>query len=269
MEYKVLARGGALPSGENYPKRLLDRLGPEAPRTLYFSGPLKFLERFTLAVLSADDIGGLAMMAANDVLFTVREYEMNYLGPSHSVMETEIFRLGLYRKNTTVTLSSAKGLAAESFDSFLLDRFYPPLHEFPEREEYFRRAREGELLMLSVTEPNETRSLPKNVLYRNLVGAALADVVFVPYAHKGSKTLSVARKILKLSIPVFTTEHEINKELHDLGVPGFNRKSVGPFLEKLGARLPAALSAVHEKTAPYISSDPSPAFSTKQKELDI
>lgn len=76
-----------------------------------------------MAVISADSISGLAMMETNQVLFTVREYEMNYIGSWHSVMETEIFRLGLFRKNTTVTLFSAKGLQAETFEFFLRDRF--------------------------------------------------------------------------------------------------------------------------------------------------
>ena len=96
-----------------------------------------------MAVISADSISGLALMAANQLLFTIREYDLNFIGGWHSVMETEIFRLGLFRKNFTVTLFTAKGLECETFDSFLETRFYPPLHEFPEREEYFRRQRKG------------------------------------------------------------------------------------------------------------------------------
>jgi len=88
---------------------------------------------------------------------------MNYIESWHSVMETEIFRLGLFRENLTVTLFSAKGLAKESYESFLEDRFYPPLHEFPERDEYFRRAAQGDLLMLSIALPDVGRTVRKNV----------------------------------------------------------------------------------------------------------
>jgi len=190
-----------------------------------------------MAVISADSISGLAMMETNQVLFTVREYEMNYIGSWHSVMETEIFRLGLFRKNTTVTLFSAKGLQAETFESFLKDRFYPPLHEFPERDEYFRRAENGELLMLSASSPDETRQLRKNIMERNRISCVLADIVFIPYGPKGSKTYTMAKRIVDANIPVFTIDSDESKDLHNLGIPGFNRKSVKVFLENKGAKL--------------------------------
>ena len=198
-------------------------------------GPLDFLNRFTMAVISADSITGLAMMATNQLLFTIREYDLNFIGGWHSVMETEIFRLGLFRKNLTVTLFTAKGLERETFESFLETRFYPPLHEFPEREEYFRRANEGKLLMLSVSPPEEGKMKRPNIIHRNWLACVLSDVVFVPFAEKGTKTLALAKRILDAKIPIFTTDHEDNKSLHQLGIPGLSRKSVGDFLENLGA----------------------------------
>lgn len=230
MDYQILKRGDAA-----YPQRLLERLGSEAPGVLYYLGPLSHLNQFTMAVISADSISGLAMMAANQVLFTVREYTMNYIGGWHSVMETEIFRLGLFRKNVRVTLFSAKGLGRETFESFLNDRFCPPLHEFPEREEYDRRAREGELLILSVTDPQEGRTHKKNVIARNWTACALADVVFIPFAEQGTKTLAMAERVSRAGIPIFTTDHESNKTLHTLGIIGLDRKTVGTYLEQLGA----------------------------------
>ena len=189
-----------------------------------------------MAVISADSISGLALMAANQLLFTIREYDINIIGGWHSVMETEIFRLGLFRKNFTVSLFTAKGLERESFESFLETRFYPPLHEFPEREEYFRRAREGRLLMLSISSPGEARMKRSNIIFRNWVACALSDVVFVPFAEKRTKTFALARRVLSAKIPIFTTDHESNDDLHKLGILGFSRKSVGTYLEKLGAR---------------------------------
>lgn len=175
------------------------------------------------------------MLAANQLLFTIREYDLNYIGGWHSVMETEIFRLGLFRKNTTVTLFSAKGLVKETFDSFLLDRFYPPLHEFPEREEYFRRAKSSKLLILSVTEPNVGRTVRRNVMTRNWVSCNLADAVFIPYAAKGTKTYVLTKRLLTTGIPCFTSNDVVNRELHLLGIPGLTRKNVGHYLEDLGA----------------------------------
>jgi len=230
MEYQVLKLGDP-----HYPQRLLERLGKEAPPHLYYHGPLSYLKRFTLAVISADSISGEAMMAANQLLFTLREYEMNYIGGWHSVMETEIFRLGLFRKNITVTLFSAKGLVREDFESFLEDRFCPPLHEFPERDEYFRRGKNGELLMLSVSDPQTSQTARKNVINRNWIACALADAVFVTFATKGTKTYAITKKLIQLKIPIFTADHESNSDVHGLGVLRFNRKTVVKFLENLGA----------------------------------
>lgn len=232
MEYKIIT-----PNDSEYPQKLIERLGDKCPDKVYFNGPLEFLEQFTMAVISADSINGLAMMGTNQVLFTVREYEMNYIGSWHSVMETEIFRLGLFRKNTTVTLFSAKGLQVETFESFLRDRFYPPLHEFPERDEYFRRAENGELLMLSVNSPDKTRQLRKNIMERNWIACVLADVVFIPYGPKGSKTYTMAKRIVSANIPVFTIDSDECRDLHKLGIPGFNRKTVKGFLKDTGAKL--------------------------------
>lgn len=175
------------------------------------------------------------MLAANQLLFTIREYDLNYIGGWHSVMETEIFRLGLFRKNTTVTLFSAKGLEKETFDSFLLDRFYPPLHEFPERDEYFRRAKIGRLLTLSITEPHVGRTVKRNVMARNRISCNLADAVFIPYAAKGTKTYALTKQLVTAGIPCFTSDDAVNRELHLLGVTGFTRKNVGRYLENMGA----------------------------------
>ncbi len=228
MEYKILT-----PSDQYYPKRLLDRLGKSSPEQIFYWGPLNFLKRFTMAVISADSISGLAMMAANQLLFTIREYDLNFIGGWHSVMETEIFRLGLFRRNLTVTLFTAKGLERETYESFLITRFHPPLHEFPEREEYFRRAREGNLLMLSVSPLKEARMKRPNIINRNWLACVLSDVVFVPFAERRTKTLPLAKQVLAAQIPIFTSDHEDNKALHQLGIPGLSRGSVGVFLEEL------------------------------------
>ena len=232
MEFRIIT-----PNDSKYPQKLIERLENKCPDEVYYNGPLEFLEHFTMAVISADSISGLAMVETNQVLFTIREYEMNYIGSWHSVMETEIFRLGLFRKNTTVTLFSAKGLQAETFESFLRDRFYPPLHEFPERDEYFRRAKEGELLILSVSNPDETRQLRKNIMERNWIACVLSDVVFIPYGPKGSKTYTMAKRIVDANIPVFTIDSDECRDLHKLGIPGFNRKTVKGFLKERGAKL--------------------------------
>jgi len=246
MEYKVIT-----PNDSEYPQKLIERLGDKFPSKIYYYGPLKFLDRFTMAVISADSITGQALNETNQVLFTVREYEMNYIGGWHSVMETEIFRLGLFRKNTTVTLFSAKGLQVETFESFLKDRFYPPLHEFPERDEYFRRVKSGELLILSISNPDETRQLRKNIIERNWLSCILADVIFIPYGPKCSKTYTMAKRISATDIPAFTLDGDECKELHKLDIPGFNRKTIKAFLEDNGAKLAISREEIRKSVETY------------------
>ena len=259
MEYQILA-----PSNQNYPKRLLERIGETSPEKIFYHGPLDFLNGFTMAVISADSISGLAMNACNQLLFTIREYDLNFIGGWHSVMETEIFRLGLFRKNTTVTLFTAKGLDCETFELFLETRFYPPLHEFPERDEYFRRAKEGKLLMLSVSHPKEARMKRPDIIERNWLACVLSDVVFVPFAEKGTKTLALAKRVLSSQFPIFTTDHEANNNLHQLGIPCFSRKSVGAYLEKLGAH---RAQPIEEKHGKIILHKPTPEPENKSQKF--
>lgn len=230
MEYQSLER-----DDPQYPKKLKERLNQDAPERIYYHGPLELLDQFTMGVISADSISGLGLMSANQLLFTIREYDINYIGSWFSVMETEIFRLGLWRANQNVTLFSSKGLAKESFETYLKTRFYPPLHEFPEREEYFRRAEEHELLILSVVDPDVGKMIRKNIVQRNFIACMLSDAVFIPYATKGTKTYSMAKRLVSTDVPLFITDCEENSDLRNLGIPGLKRENVGPFLEKLGA----------------------------------
>ncbi|MCL4476010.1 MAG: hypothetical protein M1508_07280 [Nitrospirae bacterium] len=245
MEYRVIA-----PSDPEYPRKAKERLGDKAP-TIYYNGNLELLNRFTMSVLCSDESHGTELWETNDILFTIREYDLNYLGSWHSIIETEIFRVGLFKGfgseryrpkkqpllgEKTVTLFSAKGLKNESYESYLLDRFYPPLHQFPERDEYFRQAEAGELLMLSICDPDDGRQSRKNIMERNWMACVLGDVVFIPYGPKGTKTYTTAKKVVEANIPAFTIDHATSADLHKLGIPGFNRKTVKAFLEQRGAK---------------------------------
>jgi len=230
MEYKILKSGD-----KNYPAKLKERLGRECP-SLYYNGNLKLLNHLTMAVLSADSIGGVGLIETNQINFTIRDYVFNYIGPWHSVMESEMMRLGLMPKfhYNTLTLFSAKGLGKESYESYLYDRHMH--HHFPGRDEYFEYAEDGKLLMLSVTEPDVGRQDRKNIMYRNWISCNLADIVFIPYAMKGSKTYTMAKRLVSAEIPIFTLEHSECVHLHELGIDGYTRKSVETLLNEIGAK---------------------------------
>lgn len=187
------------------------------------------------------------MVATWDMLFTIREFGLNYIGGWHAVMETEIFRLALDRKTDkqytrSLVMFTARGLARETWDGFLGDRFgyRGPFTGFPEKEEYYRRGRDGEVLVLSITEPDFKRMLLTNVRRRNFVACMLADVVYIPFAEKGNKTYQLCKQVVASGVPIFTCDCDVNHDLFDLGIPKFNRKNVGRHLESLGASKEAA-----------------------------
>ena len=246
MEFETLTT-----ADPRYPRKLLERLRGEAP-TLYFHGPLKLLERFSMAVICADLHSGKAMLATNDMLFKIREYALNYIGPWHAVMETEIFRLALDTptdpdRRRSLTICTARGMARENLDNFLGDRFgYDgPFTGFPQKEEFCRRARDEELLWLSITKPEQKRFLRQDIMLRNRVACALADVVFVPFAEKGNKTLITVKQVLRDGVPMFTCQYsddkatDVNKDLFALGIPSYSRKTIGKYLEAMGATVDA------------------------------
>ncbi len=216
-------------------------MGENAP-TIYYDGPLELLQRFNMGVVCSDLCPGQCMVEANQLLFTIREYAMNYIGGWHAVMETEIFRLAMDRPtdpdNTrSLTMLTARGLERENWDDFLNDRFgyEGPFRGFPQKEEYYRRAREGEILVLSITPPAQKRMERRNIMLRNLLTCVLSDVVFVPGAEKGSKTYTVCKRALALGVPIFTVNAQENSDLMALGIPTFTRRTVGKLLESLGA----------------------------------
>lgn len=246
MEYETLTT-----QDPRYPRRIRERLKDDAP-TLYYHGPLKLLDRFNLTVIAADSIAGQALMAMSDSFMTIRQYAMNFIGPWQSVGEMEVFTYVLETKydperRRSLTACTARGLRRENWDNFLGDRFgyKGPFTGFAQKPEFYRRAGEEELLWLSVTPPEQLRFERKNIMAMNRVACALANAVYVLYAEKGTKTLSVVRQALKTGVPMFTCQYaedkttDVNKDLFALGIPSYSRKTVGKYLESLGATLDA------------------------------
>ncbi len=75
MAYKVITQ-----EDKEYPEKLKERLEDSAPEKIYYNGPLEFPNKFTMGVISYNEIGGSGLMETNQLLFTIREYEMNYIG---------------------------------------------------------------------------------------------------------------------------------------------------------------------------------------------
>lgn len=232
------------PADSAYPTLLRERLGADAP-TLTARGATRLLQRFCLATACTDEIPGSALIAANDLLFPVRETPCNYVGGWHSVMETEIFRLALDRRSAGWEGRSLTAIRALNFRhqtpvDFLTTRFGHggPFSNFPEKPEFLRRDAAGEMLWLSAAPEHLTEMTEEVIARRNQLACAMSHVVFLPYAGPNSRTLALAAWVLAHGIPAFTTMHEESALLRELGIRGLARKGVRPFLEEHGAFRP-------------------------------
>lgn len=112
---------------------------------------------------------------------------------------------------------------------------------------------------------------PEDSNYPRKLKERLGDIVFIPYGPKGSKTYATAKKVVEANIPVFTTDHLTSSDLHKLGIPGFNRKTVKKFLEDKGAKLPVIedmyiVSEIKHEPSDYKADE---AKKPKQEVLDF
>jgi predicted Rossmann fold nucleotide-binding protein DprA/Smf involved in DNA uptake len=76
---------------------------------------------------------------------------------------------------------------------------------------------QGRVLYLSPFKAHQRRATAQMAVYRNLFVAALADAVFVAYAHPGSKTEEFCREVLGWKKTVYTLESDSNANLFALG----------------------------------------------------
>jgi hypothetical protein len=218
---------------------------------------------------------GLVTRAVWNMFFPVLKMEMNAIGPWQSVNEGVFFRSALEKPWISLTLFTARGIEQESFASFLDYRHRPPNASFVQRPEYERRAAEGELLLLSVSPPRHMAQTKDVILQRNWIACNLADVVFIGGAEKRSqqwsakagkltarpqKTFALAKRLVGSNIPVFTVDHPDNRDLLELGIPGYKPQDVRDALARWGAhkgdpaKTEIKIPAVAEPdAAPYMS----------------
>ncbi|MFH1732579.1 MAG: hypothetical protein ABIF82_13145 [Planctomycetota bacterium] len=114
------------------------------------------------------------------------------------------------------------------------------------------------------------RMLRKNIMERNWLSCLLADVVFVPFAEKGTKTFITCKRVVETDIPMFTCTREENKNLHALGVPALTRKNVGAFIENLGASTTGEPPFPQPAyTPPVVPLRPEPARSMRKRQINF
>jgi hypothetical protein len=82
--------------------------------------------------------------------------------------------------------------------------------------------------------------------------------------------LITVKKVVKAGILIFTVDHECCKDLYALGVPGFNRKTIGAYLESLGARKDAPpLFPSKENQGPIEIPETPPPPSRRPRQLSL
>jgi hypothetical protein len=103
----------------------------------------------------------------------------------------------------------------------------------------------------------------------------LSDVVFFIFSEKGTKSFDAVKRVVAAGIPAFTCQYsadkatDVNKGLFALGIPAHTGKTVGKFLESLGASTAAPPPfARHDPSVAQIAED-KPPYSTASKQLDL
>jgi predicted Rossmann fold nucleotide-binding protein DprA/Smf involved in DNA uptake len=183
----------------DYPAALRERLGDVAPSCFYAMGELTILRNRLLGLVCSIQCPGSVVIKAFDLIREVRDAGMVVVGGFHSPMERECLGI-LLRGNQPVVLCAAKGLPG-----LRLGR------------DAWHAVRENRLLVISPFEQSVRRTTAAQAVARNDLVAALADVLWVPYAVPGGKTWTTVRLTLGRGQKVFTFADEENSKLIELG----------------------------------------------------
>jgi predicted Rossmann fold nucleotide-binding protein DprA/Smf involved in DNA uptake len=174
------------PSDAQYPARLTERLGRDAPARLFASGNLDLLDLPKTALFCSTRCPGSVLLATYDQAAHWRDEGRCIISGFHSPVEKECLRI-LLRGRQPIVICPARSLEGMRLPA----AWKPPLAE-------------GRLLLLSHFSAGHRRITAPLATRRNAVVAALADEVFVLYAAPGSKIESLCRSILALDRPAIT-----------------------------------------------------------------
>jgi predicted Rossmann fold nucleotide-binding protein DprA/Smf involved in DNA uptake len=85
---------------------------------------------------------------------------------------------------------------------------------------------QGRILYLSPFKDRQRRATAQMAVFRNLFVAALADSIFVAYAHPAGKTEQFCREVLGWRKTVYTLESDSNANLISLGAKPVQQSEV-------------------------------------------
>ena len=183
----------------DYPAVLTDRLGENAPPSLYAMGEPSILRQRLLGLICSIQCPGSIVIKTLDAARALRDAGVAVIGGFHSPMEQEFLDI-LLRGDQPVVLCAAKGL--------------PGLRMGQAARQ---AAAGGRLLAISPFDDNVRRTTAAQAVQRNDLVAALSEIVLVPHAAHGGKTWTTVEVALTRGQVVCTLEDDENTALVQQG----------------------------------------------------
>jgi predicted Rossmann fold nucleotide-binding protein DprA/Smf involved in DNA uptake len=196
-----------------YPLALRLHLDSNAPARLTARGNLDIIQdrrhRPLFALFCSIQCPPTLILQTYELARALRDAGLTVISGFHSPMEKECLSI-LLQGQQPVILCPARSLEGISITA--------------ERKAALAR---GRLLILSVFTEEERRPTTDRAQERNVVVAALADVVFVAHAAPGGKTERFCKDVLAWKKPVLTLDSHENAHLFSLGINIVRPEQIG------------------------------------------
>ncbi len=183
----------------DYPPALTRCLGDQAPATLSAIGNHDLLGQQPMALFCSVKCPGTVILRTYDLARSLRDAGTPVIGGFQSPMERECLSL-LLRGASPVIVCPARGI----------DGMRVP-------HEWRASLAEGRLLVLSSFSEGQRRATAAQATTRNLVVAALATDILIPYAAPSGKAEDLARTVVAWGKSLLTVESGDNSNLVALG----------------------------------------------------
>lgn len=202
-----------IPRGDDlYPSSLLFRLGKNAPASLTIIGSTDLLKVKSLALICSVRCPGSVILKTYELMKKLARARIPVVGGFHSPLEKECLEVYLRVKTPVVVV------------------FGRDIGRLRIGKEWKEPLLDGRLLLVSPFTQGASRITTALAEKRNLIVAALADRVLIPFASPGSKTEALSSSIECWGIPFYTIDDSRNGKL--LRHPGV--KSADEILAGLG-----------------------------------
>jgi len=179
----------------DYPPALDRYLGAQAPAALATLGQRDLLQQQALALFCSVKCPGTAILRTYDIVRALRDAGTPVIGGFQSPLERECLALLLPGSGPVIVCP------ARDITSMRVPR------------EWRGPLAEGRLLALAPSDEGQRRATTARAMARNLLVAALAAEILIPYAAPGSKTEALARTVVAWGKRLVTVASDDNTTL--------------------------------------------------------